>query len=129
MIQSNYIVVPRLGKILKERNMTQVELSELTGIPQGTISKFDRNKQHQSVHLIAISKALNLKCIDELFDVFEEDPFHKSNIRESLEELTLDEKMQLLNPVKIDDQEKLEEALKKQHEILSPTLKKYKESK
>ena len=63
-----YLVIPILGKILKDRNMTQTQLSNLTGIPQGTISKFDRNKQHQDVHLIAISKALDL-TIEELFEV------------------------------------------------------------
>lgn len=63
-----YIVKPVLGKILKERNMTQTQLSNLTGIPQGTISKFDRNKQHQDAHLIAISRALDL-AIEELFEV------------------------------------------------------------
>jgi transcriptional regulator with XRE-family HTH domain len=63
-----YIVTPKLGKILKERNMTQTQLSELSGVPQGTISKFDKNKQHTDWHLVAIAKALNIS-IDDLFEV------------------------------------------------------------
>lgn len=65
-------VIPRLGEILKERNMTQTQLSELTGIPQGTISKFDKNKQHQDVHLFTISRELNIP-IEDLFTVYKGD--------------------------------------------------------
>jgi DNA-binding XRE family transcriptional regulator len=48
--------------------MTQTELSQLTGIPQGTISKFDRNRQHMDLHLVIISRALNL-TIEDLFEI------------------------------------------------------------
>lgn len=64
MFQFN--VRPRLIEILKEKNMTQMQLSELTGIGQGSISRFDRNKQHIDLHLVLISKALNVS-IEELF--------------------------------------------------------------
>lgn len=70
----NYTVIPILGKILKDRGMTQVELSKLTGIPQGTISKFDRNKQHQDVHLVTIAKVLGLS-IEDLFYIEEQFEF------------------------------------------------------
>lgn len=63
-----YTVVPRLSEILKERNMTQVQLAQVTGIPQGTISKFDKNKQHMDTHLVVISRSLNLS-IEELFHI------------------------------------------------------------
>lgn len=66
----NITVIPRLGEILKERGMTQVQLSKLTGINQAVISRFDRNKQHQDSHLFVIAKVLNLK-IEDLFIVFE----------------------------------------------------------
>jgi putative transcriptional regulator len=65
-----YIVIPRLGEILKEKNMTQMQLAELTGISQGAISRFDRNKQHLDVHLVAISRALNIS-IEDLFHIKE----------------------------------------------------------
>lgn len=65
-----YKVTPRLGQILKQKGMTQTQLSELTGIPQGTISKFDRNRQHQDVHIVTILKILDL-TIDELFEIEE----------------------------------------------------------
>jgi transcriptional regulator with XRE-family HTH domain len=66
-----YKVIPRLNEILKERKMTQMELSQLTGIPQGTISRFDRNKQHYDEHLVLISKALGIS-IEDLFHIEEE---------------------------------------------------------
>lgn len=65
-----YKITPRLNEILKERKMTQIELSQLTGIPQGTISRFDRNKQHYDEHLILISKALGIS-IEDLFHIEE----------------------------------------------------------
>ena len=65
-----YIVIPRLSEILKEKNMTQVQLAELTGISQGAISRFDRNKQHLDVHLVTISRALNIS-IEDLFHIKE----------------------------------------------------------
>lgn len=63
-----YKITPRLNEILKERKMTQIELSQLTGIPQGTISRFDRNKQHYDEHLVLISKALGIS-IEDLFHI------------------------------------------------------------
>lgn len=63
-----YIVKPRLGKILKERKLTQSQLAELANIPQSSISRFDKNEQHRDIHLIAISRALKIS-IDELFEV------------------------------------------------------------
>ncbi|MED1863221.1 helix-turn-helix transcriptional regulator [Fictibacillus nanhaiensis] len=66
----NYIVNPRLSYILKEKGMTQMQLSELTGINQAVISRFDRNRQHMDLHLILISKALNVP-IEDLFIIRE----------------------------------------------------------
>lgn len=65
------IVKPKLGKILKERKMTQLQLSEKSGVTQGTISRFDGNSRHEDIHLFLISRALELKSIEELFDVEE----------------------------------------------------------
>lgn len=62
------VVRPKLTKILRERGMTQAELSEATGIPQGSISRFDKNERHTAWHLFAISRALNVP-IEELFEV------------------------------------------------------------
>lgn len=47
--------------------MTQNDLSEMTGITQPVISRFDKNEQHRDIHLFAISRALGLK-IDDLFE-------------------------------------------------------------
>ena len=37
-----YEVKPRLNEILKERKLTQMQLSELTNVPQSAISRFDQ---------------------------------------------------------------------------------------
>lgn len=45
-----------------------MELSQLSGIPQGSISRFDKNTRHEDAHLFAIAKALGLN-IEELFEI------------------------------------------------------------
>mgnify|MGYP001466609566 CR=1 FL=1 len=64
-------VRPRLGEILRERRITQLELEKMSGVPQGSISRFDRNSQHRDEHLFAISRALDIK-IEDLFIVDEQ---------------------------------------------------------
>ncbi|MDR6997766.1 helix-turn-helix transcriptional regulator [Neobacillus niacini] len=65
-----YTIVPKLNRILAERKMSQTELSELTGIPQPSISRFDRNTKHMDMHLVMISRALGL-TIEDLFEIKE----------------------------------------------------------
>lgn len=67
-----YYVTPRLGEILKEKKITQSKLAEMTGINQGTISRFDKNSQHLDVHLVSISRALDIQ-IEELFHIMVSD--------------------------------------------------------
>jgi transcriptional regulator with XRE-family HTH domain len=62
------IVKPKLMALLKERNLTQMQLSEMSGVPQGSISRFDRNDRHADVHVFAIAKALDVK-VEDLFEV------------------------------------------------------------
>lgn len=64
-------VKPILMRILKDRGMTQMELSELSGVPQGTISRFDKNDRFQILHLFNISMALGVN-IEDLFEVINE---------------------------------------------------------
>lgn len=59
-------VKPRLNGLLAQREMTQHELARRTGIPQGTISRFDKNERHAASHLFKISKALGVN-IEDLF--------------------------------------------------------------
>lgn len=61
-------VIPRLNKLLKEKKMTQMELSKKTGVPQGSISRFDKNSRHEDFHLFAISRALGVS-VEDLFEV------------------------------------------------------------
>lgn len=67
----NIRVKPRLLSLLKEKGYTQMQLSEMSGVPQGSISRFDRNNRHESSHLIAIARALNVP-VEELFEVTQE---------------------------------------------------------
>lgn len=62
--------VPRLGKILKERGWTQLQLSDKSGVPQGSIARFDSRTRHEASHLFAISRVLDI-TIEELFEVEE----------------------------------------------------------
>ncbi len=64
------IVKPRLKELLKARNITQVQLSEMTGVPQGTISRFDKNDRHIDWHVFAIARALGID-VEDLFEVHE----------------------------------------------------------
>ncbi|WP_240036641.1 helix-turn-helix transcriptional regulator [Paenibacillus amylolyticus] len=65
-------MTPNLTNILRVRGLTQTQLSESTGIPQGTISRFDRNARHEAVHLFLISRSLGI-TIEELFVVEEQE--------------------------------------------------------
>ncbi|KIL80749.1 hypothetical protein SD77_0597 [Bacillus badius] len=47
-----------------------MKLAEMPGVPQGSISQFDKNNRHETAHLFTISKALNLP-IEDLFEVME----------------------------------------------------------
>ncbi len=57
-------VRPRLNEILKERNITQMQLAEMSGVPQGSISRFDKNERHVDWHMFAIAKALGISVSD-----------------------------------------------------------------
>lgn len=61
-------IKPRLLSILKERGITQTQLSDMSGVPQGSISRFDRNESHVDAHVFAIAKALDVK-VEDLFEV------------------------------------------------------------
>jgi len=66
------VVRPRLSELLKERGITQLELSRMSGVPQGTISRFDKNNRHEAAHLFTIARALGVQ-IEDLFEVEEEE--------------------------------------------------------
>jgi transcriptional regulator with XRE-family HTH domain len=61
-------VKPKLMALLKERSLTQMQLSEMSGVPQGSISRFDRNDRHVDAHLFAIAKALDVR-VEDLFEI------------------------------------------------------------
>jgi transcriptional regulator with XRE-family HTH domain len=63
-------VRPQLLSILKDRGLTQMDLSGLSGVPQAAISRFDKTTQCKYEHLFRISRALNIS-IEGLFVVEE----------------------------------------------------------
>ncbi|WP_255301143.1 helix-turn-helix domain-containing protein [Bacillus sp. Marseille-P3800] len=58
----------RVLKILKERGMSQSELSRISGIQQPVISRFDKNGLYKIETLFILAKALDLR-IEDLFEV------------------------------------------------------------
>ena len=64
-------VKPRLIKILRERKITQMQLSKKSGVPQGSISRFDSRTKHEANHLFSIARALDID-IDDLFEIVDE---------------------------------------------------------
>lgn len=65
-------VRPNLMPLLKSLGITQQMLSEKSGVPQGSISRFDKNTRHDDKHLFSIAHALNVS-VDQLFIVEQED--------------------------------------------------------
>ncbi|WP_255906721.1 helix-turn-helix domain-containing protein [Priestia aryabhattai] len=63
-------VRPRLKELMKEKGITQTVLSDMTGIPQPSISRFDRNIQHLDWHMFTIAKALEVS-VEDLFEIEE----------------------------------------------------------
>jgi transcriptional regulator with XRE-family HTH domain len=61
---------PNLSPLLKELGLTQMDLAKLSGVPQGSISRFDKNSRHEADHLFSISRALKVP-VDKLFIVEE----------------------------------------------------------
>jgi transcriptional regulator with XRE-family HTH domain len=46
----------RLKELRKDRGLTQIELSILTGIPQNQISRFEKGSKMNEDHIISLSK-------------------------------------------------------------------------
>lgn len=63
----------RLRELLKEKGMTQVELSELTGIRPASISDLanDVRKTINKQHLAKIIKALDITDMNRLIELIE----------------------------------------------------------
>jgi DNA-binding Xre family transcriptional regulator len=65
---NNLIVEPQLKNIMNSKGITQKELSIMTGIPQSTISRFDKTDSHKQVHVVIILKTLEIEY-EELFKI------------------------------------------------------------
>lgn len=61
-------VRPKLIPLLKDKNITQQQLSEMSGVPQGSISRFDKNERHVDWHVFAIARALEVS-VEDLFEI------------------------------------------------------------
>ncbi|GLI07356.1 hypothetical protein YDYSG_33860 [Paenibacillus tyrfis] len=64
----------RLKEIMEQRGLTQIQLSELSGVRQSAISEMSRNIREQIslIHLAKLADALNIDDINE-FLVIEND--------------------------------------------------------
>lgn len=59
----------RLAELLKEKNWSQMNLAELSGVPQSVVSRYCRGASTYSIdYLFAIKEALELDSIDDLFE-------------------------------------------------------------
>lgn len=65
---TKFKAVPRLNEILKERGLTQLEFSEMSGLLQGTVSRFDKTQNFNFENLLTAAHALDLS-IEELFSI------------------------------------------------------------
>ncbi|GGE28793.1 hypothetical protein GCM10011571_33640 [Marinithermofilum abyssi] len=66
----------KIGQIMKEAGLTQLELSQKSGVPQGAISRYSREDKRENFNipnLFALRDALGLKCLDELFEEIKTD--------------------------------------------------------
>lgn len=61
-------VRPRLKELMKADGWTQTRLSEASGVPQGSISRFDSNGRHEDWQVVAIMKAGGWKY-EDLFEI------------------------------------------------------------
>jgi DNA-binding Xre family transcriptional regulator len=69
--EKHLYVKPILLKILKERDMTQNELANISGVPQSAISRFDVSESHDFSNVFAIAGSLGLN-IEDLFLINED---------------------------------------------------------
>lgn len=61
----------KLKEVMVERNITQVQLAELTGLRQAVISELVNN-QRMSVkkdHIVKICEALNIERIEDIMEL------------------------------------------------------------
>lgn len=65
----------KLSEVLKKRRITQLELSEMSGVRQAAISELSRNIRDSINirHLERIADALNIDDIAELIEIRKED--------------------------------------------------------
>lgn len=61
----------KLKDILKEKNITQKELAEMTGLREATISELANNSRNaiNKDHLILIMKALNITDLNRIINL------------------------------------------------------------
>lgn len=71
-----YIIKLKIKELLEQRNMTQKELSMLTGIRESTVSEIVRGSKTvlNFGHLSRIAEALQITDIRELVDFEDEKP-------------------------------------------------------
>ncbi|MFD2672786.1 helix-turn-helix domain-containing protein [Marinicrinis sediminis] len=61
----------KLNEVMRSRNLTQLQLSEMTGVRQASISEMSRNIRDKVNlrHLERIADALNIDDVSELIEI------------------------------------------------------------
>jgi transcriptional regulator with XRE-family HTH domain len=67
------IIAERIRSIRKRQKLSQVRLSEKSGVSLGSVKRFERSGEISLFSLIKIAIALN--CEDELVNLFADRPF------------------------------------------------------
>lgn len=65
-------ITPCLNKKMMEKGITQTQLMELSNVPQSALSRFDKQQNHNDLHVFRIAKALNMS-VEDLFEITYED--------------------------------------------------------
>lgn len=92
----------RIKQILKEKNISQKQLSEITGITESAISRYIKgDRVPRGANLVKISKALETTTDDLLKDDCEMDKnsdliYAKSLIARNASQMTKEEKMEFI---------------------------------
>lgn len=58
---------PRINKLTLKFGYSQTKLSEISGVPQSTLSRFDRAERHVDWHLFTLANAFNCR-LEDLFE-------------------------------------------------------------
>lgn len=77
MARRTYRFKLKIKKVLEEKNMSQSELAEITGLRRATISEMAQNSRTviNKVHLSKVMDALDITELDDILELIIEEEF------------------------------------------------------